>query len=307
MPHVDYDAIAQHFLVPRDTSAPLIDPPGTPARRLRDACEAIATIGWWSRSAADGCVGLGHGFFDAYVWGRAASMGSAVSAPVVVAAFGVFDEAMLSGVLEHGRSVSSQESILAARAQGASEGLAAATREIDVAVLESFADPLLRACEGLDGMGRPLFGALRALPTPADVHGRAWRAAELVREHRGDGHIAALVVAGLDKAEASVLTEVWLGYPVGEYSTSRGLTPEHARTAADALRARGWVDAGDAITPAGRSARDDIEAATDRSQQRLIDALGDDLERVIDNGTTITEAVLRAQAAPADPRKRAAG
>ena len=304
---MEYDAIAQHFLVPGDTSAPLIEPPATPARRLRDACEAIATIGWWSRPAAEGGLVLGHGFFDAYVWGRAASMGSAVAAPVVVAAFGAFDAAMLRGVLEHGRSVSSRQAILDARATGAAQGLAAATRDVDLALVARFGDRVLRACDELDGMGRPLFGALRALAVPPDPHGRAWRAAELVREHRGDGHIAAVVAAGLDMTEANVLTEVWLGYPVGEYSASRGLAPERVREAADALHRRGWLDADDTITSEGRAARDDIELATDRSQQALVDALGDDLETVIEEAATITAAVLRARAAPADARKRAAG
>ena len=304
---MDYDAIASHFLVPTGEEPALIAPPPTAARRLRDACEAIATIGWWSRPAAAGFLGLGHGFFDGYVWGRAAALGPSVSAPVVVAAFGVFDGSMLTAVFEHGRSISSDEAILSARATGAAEGLAAATVDVDVTSVEAFGDRLLAATDSLDGLGRPLFGALRALPTPTDAFGRAWRAAELVREHRGDGHVAALVAAGLDMAEANVLTEVWLGYPVGEYSASRGLPPERLRAAADALRSRGWIDASDALTAAGRAARDEIEAATDRSQSTLIDALGDDLSTVIAQGTALTEAVLRAQAAPADSRKRAAG
>ena len=307
MPFMDYDEIAQHFLVPAGAVPALIEPPSTAARRLSDVCEAVATIGWWSRPAAAGFLDLGHDFFDGYVWGRAASLGPSVSAPVVVAAFGVFDGAMLTAVFEHGRSISTHEAILAARAAGASAGLAAATADVDRTTVETFGDRLLAACDALDGLGRPLFGALRALPVPDDPYGRAWHAAELVREHRGDGHVASLVAAGLDMAESNVLTEVWLGYRLGEYSASRGLGPERLRVAADGLRARGWLDADDGLTGAGRAARDDIEAATDRSQQGLIDALGDDLATVIAQGTELTDAVLRAQAAPADPRKRAAG
>ena len=307
MQRMDYDAIARHFLVPTGAAPALIEPPSTAARRLRDACEAVATIGWWSRPAASGFLGLGHDFFDGYVWGRAAALGPWVSAPVVVAAFGVFDSAMLTAVFEHGRSISTHDAILSARAAGASAGLAAAASDVDVARVEAFGDRLLVASDSLDGLGRPLFGALRGLPIPDDAHGRAWRAAELVREHRGDGHIAAVVAADLDMVEANVLTEVWLGYSLGEYSASRGFAPERLRAAADALRTRGWFDASDTLTVAGRAARDDIEATTDRSQQGLIDALGDDLSTVIAQGTALTEAVLRAQAAPADPRKRAAG
>lgn len=307
MQHMDYDTIASHFLVPTDEASKLIEPPRTAARQLRDACEAVATIGWWSRPAAAGFLGLGHGFFDGYVWSRAAALGPSVSSPVVVAAFGVFDSAMLTAAFEHGRSISSRDAILSARATGAAAGLAAATADIDVTLVEAFGDRLLAASDSLDCLGRPLFGALQALPIPIDAYARAWRAADLVREHRGDGHVAALVAAGLETVEANVLTEVWLGYALGEYSGSRGFPPERLRAAADGLRARGWFDASDALTVAGRAARDDIEASTDRSQSGLIDALGDDLSAVIAQGIALTDAVLGAQAAPADSRKRAAG
>ena len=69
---------------------------------------------------------------------------------------------------------------------------------------------LLGALDGLDGVGRPLFSALRQLPVPIDPFGRAWRASELVREHRGDGDLAASVAAGLDMVTMNVLTELWL-------------------------------------------------------------------------------------------------
>jgi len=303
---MDYDAIAQHFLMPAGATPPLTEPQRTPARRLRDACEAVATVGWWSRAAAESFLALDHEFFDGYVWGRAASLGSDVSAPVVVAAFGVFDAAMLTAVFERARTISTHDAILSARAAGAAAGLAAATAAVDMTLVEAFGDRLLAATDSLDGLGRPLFSGLRGLPVPADAHGRAWRAAELVREHRGDGHIGALVAAGLDMAEANVLTEMWLGYQLGEYSATRGFAAERLESAADALKARGWLDA-HALTPTGRAARDEIELATDRSQQALIDQLGDDLSTVTAQGNALTESILRAHAAPSDPRKRAAG
>ena len=73
---MDYDAIATYFLSPTGDPVHLPDVPTTPARRLRDSLEAIATVGWWSREAAAGLTALGHGFFDGYVWGRAAALGA---------------------------------------------------------------------------------------------------------------------------------------------------------------------------------------------------------------------------------------
>jgi hypothetical protein len=87
---LDYQAVADRFLIP--TGPPVAPPvvPSSPARLLRDAVEPIATVGWWSSAAADRLDRLGHDFFDGYVWGRAASLGAHVSDSVVVAAFGVY-------------------------------------------------------------------------------------------------------------------------------------------------------------------------------------------------------------------------
>lgn len=306
---MDYDAIAAHFLIPSDPTPPPPVLPQSAARRLRDAVEAVATIGWWSREAASASINLGHGFFDGYVWGRAASLGDDVSPAVVIAAFGVFEPTMLTAVYQRGRSVSSAESILSARAIGAGDGLRAAclAAAVDISVIEIFGERLMKALADLDCLGRTLFSALRALPCPSGAYGQAWRAAELVREHRGDGHLAALAAAGLEIVEANVLTECWLGYTIGEYSSSRGYSPDRLAGTANRLRDRGWLDADGSLTSAGAAAREEIETATDQSQTSLIAALGDDLEGIIAAGNLLTAAVLIAHAAPADPRKRAAG
>ncbi len=302
---MDYEEIAAHFLTYSPAPTPVL--PTSPARRLRDSVEAIATIGWWSRSAADSANALGHDFFDAYVWGRAASLGADVSAPVVVAAFGVFEAGLLGACYERARQVSSRDAVLAARSTGAAAGLAHATAGVDVQDIKALGLQLLAALGDLDVTARPLFGALRALTVPPDPHGRLWRAAELVREHRGDGHLAACVAAGLDPVEMNILTEVWLEYPVGEYSSTRGFSKERIALAVANLQARGWMTAEGTLSDEGRAGRENIEWATDRSQQSFIDALGSAVEDVIRMATVVSDAVVLAHAAPADPRKRAAG
>jgi hypothetical protein len=304
---MDYEAIAAHFLTPPVTAPPDPVVPDTAARRLRDALEPIATIGWWSRPAADRIVALGHDFFDGYVWGRAASLGADVNPAVVVAAFGAFEPSMLTAVFVHGRSVSSAAAVLAARADGASAGLQSATSGVAPAIVQALADRLLAALAGLDGSGRPLFSSLREQPVPTGPHGRAWRAAELVREHRGDGHIAACVVAGVDALTMNVLTERWLGFRVGEYSATRGFAADRIEHAVAGLRRRGWLDEFGDLTVEGRLARVAIETATDTSQSELVEALGADLDDVVRTASILSAAVLAHRAAPADPRKRAAG
>ncbi|MGZ4706618.1 MAG: SCO6745 family protein [Acidimicrobiales bacterium] len=297
-----YDDIVSIFMATPATPIPEPTLPTSPARRLRDALEPIATQGWWSRPASDRVAALGLGFFDGYVWGRAASLG-APSAAVVVATFGVFDPATLTAVYEQAVTVAGCDDVLAARAEGAAEALAAVIADDEAAAL---ADPLLAALAGVDGLGRPLFSALRALPVPETAHGRLWRAAELVREHRGDGHLAAVVAAGIDMAAVNVLTELWLGFGVGEYSATRGLGGDRLAATVASLEGQGLVTDG-ALTSAGRALRDELEAATDRSQRSLISALGDDLEPIVLATDAVSASIVAAQAFPSDPRKRAAG
>ncbi len=297
-----YDDIMAVFCATPTEPIPVPIVPATEARLFRDALEPIATHGWWSRPPSERIAALGLSFFDGYVWGRAAALGTP-EASVVVATFGVFEPGMLMAVYQHAVSVASRDAVLAARADGAAESLATLVSADEAAAI---ADPLFAAIRQLDGMGRPLFSALRGLPLPDTAQGRLWRAAELVREHRGDGHLAAAVAAGFDAVTLNVITELWLGYAIGEYSHTRGFTAEQLGAAVGGLEQRGWVSNG-ALTTAGLAARLELEHATDVSQQRLIDLLGDDLDDIISRAESVSTQVLAARAFPTDPRKRAAG
>jgi hypothetical protein len=273
----------------------------TPARRLRDALEPIATQGFWSPAVHERLAAHGIGVFEGYVWGRAAALGTP-AASVVVAAFGVFEPKFLTAAYERGRAQGSREAVLEARAAGASAGLAALLDE-DVRPL---ADELLAAVMPLDGTARPLFSGVRELPVPDDPHGRLWRAADLVREHRGDSHLAACVAAGLDPVSMNVLTELWTGYRAGEYVETRGWGPDVVAAAVERLGDRGWVADGQ-LTEAGTIARLAIEDATDLAQHDLVVRLGDRIEALIERLQPLADRIVAAGDFPADPRKRAAG
>jgi hypothetical protein len=165
---------------------------------------------------------------------------------------------------------------------------------------------LERAVDAVDGTGRPLFSALRAQRRLTDPHGRLWRAADLVREHRGDGHLAASVAAGLDPVRMGILSEVWVGYPVGEYSGTRGWPPARQDAAVARLEGDGLL-AGGALTHAGQQARDAVESATDASQEALIEAIGSDLPDVTTTLDAWSQRCVDAKQFPPDARKRAAG
>ncbi|HSP28809.1 MAG TPA: hypothetical protein VLN74_09690 [Ilumatobacteraceae bacterium] len=297
-----YDDIAAIFMSPLAEPVREPDVDATPARRLRDAIEPIATQGWGSRAAGERLAALGVDFFPGYVWGRAAALGSPTAA-VVAATFGVFEGDLIASVYEAGSARVGRDEILAARVEGA---VASVTSVATDAECTDVADPLLAALGSLDALGRPLFGGLRSLPVPTSAAGRLWRAAELVREYRGDGHLAVLVGAGIDAVEANVLTELWLGFELGEYSGTRGFGPDAVSGAAERLRAKGWMS-GSLLTDAGRTARATIEASTDASQESLIAACGSGLETMIAAAGVISARLVEARSAPTDPRKRAAG
>ncbi len=297
-----YDDISAIFLSPLAEPVGEPDVGATPARRLRDAIEPIATQGWWSRAAGERLAALGVDFFPGYVWGRAAALGSPTAA-VVAATFGVFEGDLIASVYEVGSARVGRDEILAARADGAVASVASVATDAECA---DVAVPLLTALGTLDALGRPLFGGLRSLPLPTSPAGRLWRAAELVREHRGDGHLAVLASAGIDAVDANVLTELWLGFDLGEYSGTRGFGPDAVSGAAARLRARGWMS-GSVLTDEGRTARAAIEASTDASQDSLIAECGSALESMIAAAGVISTRLIEARSAPTDPRKRAAG
>jgi hypothetical protein len=299
---MDYDAVADMYMAPLEESIEAPEMPATPARRLRDAIEPIATQGWWARAVHEPLAARGLGFFEAYVWGRTASLGEP-AASVVVSAFGVFEHRFLSSVYDRARAQVSRDDVLAARIEGATASLASILGDADVAPL---GDALLDAVRGLDGAARPFFSGLRELPVPDDPYGRLFRGTEMVREHRGDGHLAACVAADLDGLAMNVLTELWTGYPPGEYSSTRGFTPTAIAASVQGLEERGWV-AGGRLTEAGLSARLAIEDATDLTQRELIARLGDGLDELTEALEALSARVIEAGAFPVDPRKRAAG
>jgi hypothetical protein len=123
--------------------------------------------------------------------------------------------------------------------------------------------------------GRPLAAANADLPWPHEPHLVLWHAINVLREHRGDGHVAALLTAGLDPCEALVSFAA-IGAAPEEVFASRGWSAAEWSAARDRLAARGWVDAAGKATDRGRDGRDEIEWRTDRLADTPWQALGPD-------------------------------
>jgi hypothetical protein len=139
--------------------------------------------------------------------------------------------------------------------------------------LPELADLLADAASGLDCAGRVLASANAALPAPAEPLARLWQAATLLREHRGDGHCAALVAAGIDGCEALVL-RAGLDLTRGMLQPARGWTDEEWDQAAARLADRGWLDGAGRATPEGAGAYRAVEEATDLAAARPWAQLG---------------------------------
>ncbi|HTC80981.1 MAG TPA: hypothetical protein VK848_05570 [Acidimicrobiia bacterium] len=276
---VDHDtAVALIYMSwPEGTPPPAPVRDARPARRLRDAIEPIATHAVWSRRTNEVLAKLGLKFFTSYVWGKAAALGEPPTG-VVVAVFGSLEPGVIAAAYEEGRRQCGRAGMMAAREEATIESLTEILGGADVTEVVAV---LRRGVEAADGTGRPMFSGLRSLGWPADPVGQLWRACDLLREHRGDGHLAACISAGLGPVSMNVVTELWMGLPLGVVAMAQRGWPEEALAGAVAdLERRGFVAGGD-LTAAGRRLRDDIEARTDTMQQSVVDAIGDDLDAAV--------------------------
>jgi hypothetical protein len=304
---VDYAAVRHAlFAEPPAGAVPEAVATAAPARRLRDALEPLAMHAVWSAETNAALAGRELDFLTGYVCGRAAPLGAVPSA-VVAATFAVFEPGLVDALWTAGRARLGLDELLEIRDRATAASLRAVLGPVtDDDEVARAATSLEDAAAGLDDTGRVLFAALRARPRPADPYERLWRAADVVREHRGDSHVAACVAAGLDPVRMNVLTEVWVGYPVGEYSATRAWPPDRQAAAVAALEADGLVADG-RLTPAGRAFRDRIEEATDLAQTGLVDALGTGLAPLTEQLDAWSKRCVEAGAFPPDARKRAAG
>jgi hypothetical protein len=301
---MDYDDAVAGFSGPRPagTLLPEVVRGGAPARRLRDACEPLAMHAVWSRRTNERLAALGLDFLTGYVGGRAASLGEP-SPPVVAAAFAWFEPGLLAGLYEAARAAVPRDQLLQARDGATAASLAEVLAGDDPAEVAGL---LADAAQDADGTGRPLFSGLRGRGRPGDPFQRLWWACDLVREHRGDSHVAVANAAGIGPVEMNVLTECWLGMPLLSYTATRGWPQAAMRAAVQGLEARGWLRDG-ALTDAGRAARAGIEDRTDAAEQAIVDALGGRLEDVCSRLDGWSERCIAAGAFPADILKRAAG
>ena len=273
------------------------------ARRMWTLFEPVHVVTYFAPEARQGFEEAGlRGFWRGYFAGRAAPIG-AVDAPPVIASFFSFAPPFVRRALPAIWGMVTPEQALAARSAGAvtaiSRLLADGNGEGEAAAESraAAADLLAAATEELDMAGRPLGAPNAALPMPDEPVARLWQATTVLREHRGDGHIGALVAAGVDGCEALVLrVAIGAGPSREQIQPARGWTDEEWDAAAERLASRGWLNAAGEITPAGQAAHQAIEDATDvaaaRPWARLGQARTEELARLLTPTSLACAAVL---------------
>jgi hypothetical protein len=285
-----------------------VSAPIHPARRLAAVLEPVAAQVYFAPECHQGYAALGFadsaGEFagvpmpdgPAYFTSRGSILGQ-VPGEVVAAAFGVFNPDVVVPGVEQGWSHTDASTINEARTDGAVAQLRRVIGE-EPDGLDWVNELLERAVEPLRPEGRPLYAGLRAHSVPDEPLAAMWRRADMLREYRGDSHIAAWVSAGLDATEIGLLTELYWGLPLRTYSRTRAWTAEQFDAATERLESRGLIADG-AFTDAGRELREDIEVHTDAQMAPALAALGDDVTELCDRLAPWGEAVRAAKGYPA--------
>lgn len=223
-----------------------------------------------SRAATDelGCKGGWMGYFGM----RAAPLG-AVAPEVVIATFYNFHPWMVRRAIPDAWEIAPPDRYLATRLAGAD---AALRRMLGPAVADvtEAAELAAEAARNATVAGRPLGAANAALPLPQEPHLALWQAATVLRESRGDGHVATLVAAPLDPTETLVLFSADRGLDPAYMRLARGWSEQEWGAAQDRLVDRGLVTSEGDITPDGRALRAEIEQRTDELAAAPWQALG---------------------------------
>ena len=242
----------------------LVSVPAGTARRLHRLVEPVHLVTYFADEPDDALLALGlRNSWDCYFAGRAAPLGR-VPPEVVHAVFYNFADGEVARHIPRVWDTVTPEAALAARQQGSVAALKRILGDLaDAPGLARAADLATRAATSAPTEGRTLYAALRALPLPEEPVARLWHAATLLREHRGDGHIAALVAAGIGGTEAHVLHALSENMPAEKFGRVHHLPAERLARVVNGMRARGLVDDSGWLSDAGWKTKERIESLTD--------------------------------------------
>lgn len=271
----------------------------TLARRFFDRFEAVHAVTYFAPEARAALDALGYrGFWMGYFAARSAPLGP-VPPEVVTAVFYNFAPARVAKALPAAWDVAGPAEALRAR----SESAVAALRRYgldDTDDVRVAADLAAKAATAAPVDGRPLFAANLALEWPTEPLARLWHAATLLREQRGDGHVAVLATHAISGRECNVLHAAAGKVPAEMIMRSRDYDDQQWAQYQGQLAARGLLDADGALTEAGRDLKQRIEDTTDALALSALAALDDDeVDTLFRTLTPMARAVVAAGDLPA--------
>jgi hypothetical protein len=269
------------------------------ARRLFDRFEPVHAVTYFTPEARGAFDDAGfRGFWMGYFAARSAPLG-VVPAEVVTAVFYNFSQAHVAHALPSAWQFGSPADALRARETSA----VAALRRVGVIADDATAtaaELLEKTARTAPVDGRPVFAANLALPWPDDPVAKLWHATTLLREQRGDTHVALLVGAGISGRDSNVLHCASDRVPRDFIMRSRKYDDDEWGVCTERLTARGVLDERGTLTPAGAELKAYLEEGTDRLALSAFDALDDDeLELLFRTLTPLTRKVVAGGDIPA--------
>src|SRR4051794_15537981 len=271
------------------------------ARELWALLEPVHAVVYFSAEPLEALRVAGcRGFWMGYFANRSAPLGP-VGAGLVPALFYNFSTERVARALPAAWDFTTPAAALEAREHGS---VAALRRQLEAAAdgreVERAGELAARAAAAAPVEGRPLYAANRALPEPSEPIARLWHAATLLREHRGDGHVAALMAAGIGGRESHVFHALASGTPRVVYTVARDFDDQEWGRHVAALTERGLAHA-EGLTDAGKALKAEIEQHTDQLAAPAYDALSDEeLDELAAVLRPITRAVVAAGDLPLD-------
>ncbi|WP_405501650.1 SCO6745 family protein [Streptomyces anulatus] len=282
---------------------------GEPARvrQMWHLLEPLHAVLYYAPEAFDEAAALGYDIEErwaSYFAWRVAPLG-AVGAEEAVRTFHSFAPAMVERHVPGIWATAAPDAVLAARLRAVDRSYRALFGErVEGPEFADAAALARRAAEAVTpGAIGGLGSANSGLPWPDVPHLVLWQAATVLREHRGDGHIAALAGAGLDPVE-SLVSFAAVGAAPAEVFASRGWSAGEWGAARRRLQERGLLAADGTATDAGRELRAKVELRTDEEaaapwralgepgRERLAELLGEPWLEVIGSGLLPAENTL---------------
>ncbi len=248
------------------------------AGRTARLLEPLHALGYFAPEVEAEVIGAGVRKGRAtYFASRAAAMGRVGAGPVA-ATFYVFNPSLVAHFIPAAWEAASPEDVVAARYRGVSAAWSRLLGEETLASDEvrEAADLARTAAAGCTVAGRPLYAAHADLPWPDEAHMALFHALTLLREHRGDGHVAALIGSDLSGIEALVThTATGKGFTQPAAQATRAWSDEDWSAAVAGLAERGLMTTEGGLTEDGVALRKHVERRTEESAFAPWETLGE--------------------------------